>query len=394
MNITKLCKENCIGCGLCKSELQVNMAVTEKGYLVPEFCANEQTQEFLKQVCPVSGLRTENYDGAFVWGKSINAYASYATDSEMRKKASSGGVLTALAIYLLESKAVDGVIHVVVDEQNPTKTKCQISTNREQVIAGCGSRYSISSPWLTLSTCVEEGKKYAAIGKPCDISALRNLKKYGTKYDNIVYLLSFFCAGLPSQQANDNLLSQLGCDKEKCMTLTYRGNGWPGFATAVDCEGANYQMEYSKAWGGILGRDVHPYCRICIDGIGENADISCGDGWYLTADGTQPDFAEREGRNVVFTRTTEGELLYRKAVEAGVIHSEKWEDLGQLQIIQKYQYTRRTTMLAKMKAFRLLGKKTPLYSKTLLKEYGKQIEQKEKLRVFLGTVKRILQKKI
>lgn len=393
MNITNLCKENCIGCGLCRSELQTDMSVMQNGYLKPDLEATGEVENFLKNVCPVSGLRTENYDSSTVWGRCKNAYASYSTNPEIRKQASSGGVLTALAIYLLESKTVDAIIHVVVDEQNPTMTRCQVSTSKEQVVKGCGSRYSISSPWLSLSECVEENKKYAAIGKPCDISALRNLKNYDSKYNNIIYLFSFFCAGLPSKQANDNLLKQLGCDKEKCVSLTYRGNGWPGYATAYDTDGKCYQMEYSKAWGGILGREVHPYCRICIDGIGENADIACGDGWYVTTDG-QPDFTERDGRNVVFTRTDAGEELYQKAVAAGVIESALWEDIKQLEIIQKYQYTRRATMQAKIKAYRLFGKATPLYDKNLMKEYAKTIGTKEKLRMYLGTVKRILQKKI
>lgn len=393
MSIVKLCKENCIGCGLCQSELHVEMCENRNGYLIPNLHETEEVKLFLENVCPVSGLNTEDYDSSSVWGVSKSVYAAYSTDTEIRKKGSSGGVLTALAIYLLESEMVDAVIHVVADTTDPTKTKCQVSKTKEQIIQGCGSRYSISSPWLSLSEVVDQGKKYAAIGKPCDIVALRNLKKNSAKYDNILYLFSFFCAGLPSKHANDNLLQQLGCEKEKCMSLTYRGNGWPGYATAHDKDGKCFQMEYSKAWGSILGRDVHPYCRICIDGIGEKADIACGDGWYITDDG-QPDFRERDGRNVVFVRTDIGAELYQKAVVAGVIGSAEWGDLKKLEIIQKYQYSRRATMGAKIKGYRLFGKVTPLYDKKLMKEYAKTIGVKEKIRMYLGTVKRIVQKKI
>ncbi len=386
--------EYCIGCGLCKSELHTEMEKTEKGFLKPVFRKDEREKEFLENVCPLNGAKDIDKTRISVWDKKRGVYAGWATEQSIRKQASSGGVLTVLSIFLLESKLVDAVIHVVADEKNPTATKCQVSTTREQIIAGCGSRYSISSPWLSLSSCIEKDKKYAAIGKPCDITALRNLKRFDMRYENIIYLLSFFCAGLPSAQANEKLLEKLGCGKEKCVSLTYRGNGWPGYATAVDEEGKSHQMEYSMAWGGILGRDVHPYCRMCIDGIGASADISCGDGWYVSADGNEPDFSEREGRNVVFTRTEAGEELYQKAVAAGVIQSEDWEDIGQLRIIQKYQYTRRATMSAKLKAYRIFGRTVPKYDKKTLKEYAKGISTKEKLRVFLGTGKRILQKKI
>lgn len=392
--MTSIYSEYCIGCGLCKSELQLDMEKTEKGFLKPAFHAGEDESRFLKKVCPINGTQSIEEKQTDIWGKRNGIYGAWALDKNIRRQASSGGVLTALAVFMLESKLVDAIIHVVADEKNPTETKCQVSTTKEQVISGCGSRYSISSPWLTLSACAEKDKRYAAIGKPCDIAALRNLKNLDKRYDNIIYLLSFFCAGLPSAQANGRLLDELGCEREKCESLTYRGNGWPGYATAVDCEGKNYQMEYSKAWGGILGRDVHPYCRLCIDGIGEAADISCGDGWYITSDGKEPDFSEREGRNVVFTRTETGEELYQKAMAAGVIYSEAWEDMGQLRIIQKYQYTRRATMAAKLKAYKLFGRKVPPYNKKILGKYAKVIASKEKARVFLGTGKRILQKKI
>ncbi len=392
--MTSIYNEYCIGCGLCKSELQLDIEKTGKGFLEPEFKGEEVERRFLQNVCPINGTKSIDEKQTDIWGKRKSLYGAWASDESIRRQASSGGVLTALAIFMLERKLVDAVIHVVADEKNPTETKCQVSTTKEQIISGCGSRYSISSPWLTLSSCVEKDKKYAAIGKPCDIAALRNLKNFDARYENIIYLLSFFCAGLPSAQANDRLLNELGCDKEKCVSLTYRGNGWPGYATAIDSEGKNYQMEYSKAWGGILGRDVHPYCRLCIDGIGEAADISCGDGWYITTDGKEPDFSEREGRNVVFTRTEAGEELYQKAMAAGAIQSEEWEDIGQLRIIQKYQYTRRATMAAKLKAYKLFGRKVPKYNKQVLSKYAKGIAFKEKFRMFLGTGKRILQKKI
>ena len=387
-------KEYCIGCGLCKSELQADMKKTESGFLKPSFNGSKEEQEFLQAVCPINGSRDNDREQVSIWDKRKGVYAGWAADAAVRRQASSGGVLTAISIYMLESGLVDAVIHVVADADNPAATKCQVSTTKEQIIAGCGSRYSISCPWLSLSSCVEQGKKYAAIGKPCDIAALRNLKNLDSRYENIIYLLSFFCAGLPSAQANDKLLKELGCGMGNCVSLTYRGNGWPGYATAVDGEGKTHQMEYSKAWGGILGRDVHPYCRLCIDGIGVAADISCGDGWYMTEDGREPDFTEREGRNVVFTRTDAGEDLYQRAVAANVICSEIWEDMGQLRIIQKYQYTRRATMSAKVKAYKLFGRTVPKYDKKVLREYAKGISVKEKLRVFLGTGKRILQKKV
>jgi len=391
MNVTKVCKEYCVGCGLCHSELGVEMKPDEKGFLQPEFQDNIEIKRFLENVCPITDVSKE--EEYLVWGKCKGEYAAFAKDNVLRKKASSGGVISAIAVYLLESGAVDGIIHIRADENNPTKTVCQVSSTREAIVEGCGSRYAISSPWLALSEIIESNKKYVAVGKPCDIKALRRVKDAEGKYSNILYLLSFFCAGLPSKQANERLLQELGCSGEECKSLTYRGNGWPGYATAMDGNGKEYTMEYSKAWGGILGRDVHPYCRVCFDGIGEAADIACGDGWYISENQT-PDFSERDGRNIVLVRTDLGEEIYRAAVDAGAIISTEWENLSQLEIIQNYQFTRRTTMRERLIAYRIFGRRVPQYDKKKLTMLSKKGIMKEKVRVFLGTAKRILLKKI
>lgn len=392
MKTFDLCNEYCIGCGLCKSELHVNMEKNNKGFLHPLLTDDDKTQNFLEKVCPVCDTFSESNQMG-IWGPYIKVYKGYSSDNEIRDKASSGGFLTAVSLYLLESGAVDGIIQIVADAKNPIETVVQVSTTREQILACCGSRYGISSPWMKLSECVEAGKKYAAVGKPCDIRALRRLQSYCSDYNSIIYLLSFFCAGLPSKNANINLLTALGCEKTACKSLTYRGNGWPGYVTAVDNNGKEYKMEYGQAWGGILGRDIHPFCRICLDGIGECADIACGDGWYMTSEGN-PDFSEHPGRNVIFSRTEKGESLIQEAEKAGKVHVSTWEDMESLKKIQNYQYTRKATMNDKRKAYVIMQRIFPSYDPDKLREYSKMISMKKRLKIFLGTLKRILQKRI
>lgn len=390
MNNTDLCTEYCIGCGLCKSELETEFTQSDRGFIKP-ILKKDIDFSFLENVCPVMDKQARK-NGYPLWGEALKILSAYSADPDIRLKASSGGVLTALAIYLLESGEVDGIIQICADQDEPTRTVCTVSETREQVIACCGSRYSISSPWYNLSNQVKRDKKYAAIGKPCDISALKRLQnKYG-KYTNIKYLLSFFCAGMPSKSANEKLLSQLGCSNTKCISLAYRGNGWPGYATAVNDAGKKYTMEYSKAWGEILGRDVNAFCRLCMDGIGEAADIACGDGWYIK-DG-KPDFSEGEGRNLTFVRNEIGCKLIKDAEDSGYLVTEEWQDIEQLKTIQKYQYTRRTTMNARLSAYHMCNRKTPRYDKKTLREYAKSATMKEKVMIYLGTIKRIINRKI
>ena len=176
---------------------------------------------------------------------------------------------------------------------------------------------------------------------------------------------------------------------ERCMSLTYRGNGWPGYATAVNKDGTSKKIDYDSSWGKILGRDLMPACRFCLDGIGEAADISCGDAWYAGGNG-KPVFSEHEGRNIVFARTSEGLDILQGMMDEGNVTFEKVEDLeSYLSTIQKSQFFRRASMSSRIAALRIMRKPYPKYPKELMNSYNKGISLKEKLRVFLGTCKRI-----
>lgn len=392
MQNKKIAQNLCVGCGLCHSEKGVSFEKKETGFLTIKEPLTKEQEEFIEQVCPVIGKNSADTYKSDTWGERKSVYQGFATDDNVRKKASSGGMITALGMYLLDSGKVDSVIHIARDENTVYGTKTVMTGKSEEMLNTLGSRYSISSPWYDLKDLVESGKKYLAIGKPCDIAALRSAQTNLGLYPNIIYLISFFCAGMPSDRANRSLLRELGCTEESCQSLNYRGNGWPGFAVATDKDGNEYQMEYSRSWGGILGRDVHGFCRICNDGIGLSADISCGDGWYIKD--SQPDFSEHDGRNIVIARNDKGEKLLKEAQEAGFISYSPWDDISELKIIQNYQYTRRATMRSKLLAYRLCGKIAPKYPRKTVNELSKLIPLKKRLHIFLGTVKRAVQGRI
>lgn len=382
--------EYCTGCGLCKSIRNVEFYKDEKGYEYPKL--TEKEIEFCKEVCPAGGKALLETSGSQVWGNAEEVYLGWSEDDDVREKASSGGMLTTLCLYLLEKEIVDGIIQTKVDDHSAYGTKTVISRTREDILECKGSRYAISSPLKEIRQLLEEGEKYAFVGKPCDVSALAMyLKKDAEMKEQIPYLFSFFCAGVPSESANIKLLKELNCaDPKDCVSLQYRGNGWPGYAMAVKKDGTQTQMTYEDSWGKILGRDVRKSCRFCIDGIGEMADISCGDAWYLTED-KKPSFAEASGRNVVFARSEKGTRLLERAFEEGYVHLEDYRgQLDDLKFIQKYQYERKATMGAMLTALRIFRKAAPDYDKKKMREYGKGVSRKRRVKRFLGSCKRIM----
>ena len=391
-NCDKKIIEYCSACGLCQGKGYAKLDF-ENGFLTPKIETDDY--DFFAKVCPVSG---KAYKVQEEWGDHNGVYLGYSTDPDIRLKASSGGVITAIASYMLESKMVDGIIHTGKDAEKPWRTRTYCSITVKELADRCGSRYSQSMPLADIFDLTKEGERYAYIGKPCDVLALINYFKIDPEFKKrFVCTVSFFCAGAPSENAQLKLLKELDCRPEECVDLRYRGNGWPGYATAITDTGKSSQMSYNDSWGKILGRDIRKSCKFCMNGTGEPADISCGDAWYMNADGT-PDFSEGDGRNIVFTRSMVGADILRMASDAGYIELSDYSDrISEFDRVQRFQYERKATMLEKCMALRVLLRTPPSYdcrNLRMVARAARNVSLKRRGVIFLGTIKRVLNGKI
>ncbi len=384
----------CIGCGLCETLFQNNakMRISEDGFYRPYFKYAYET-DLLEKICPLC-FNSEDYSSN-IWGKRENVYLGYANTSSIREKSSSGGIITQALVYLLEHKIIDAVIHIGASNENPLENNIFISESEEQVVKNSGSRYSPSMPLQKIDILLKENKKYAFVGKPCDIRALRNYSKINPLInERIIYTFSFFCMGTPSYLGTENLLSKLGVDKGKVVEIRYRGNGWPGKATVKDNENHMFAMDYSKSWGVLTGKFIQPYCRWCADGLGEFADIACGDAWYLDEE-KKPIFKEEKGRNVIFARNCKGDHLLKQMYKEGEITLKDFEkEIGLLKYMNYSQYHRKTTMCAKILGLKVLKRDKPYYRIEDLRKWSKKTSVFKNLRAFIGTITRGLKGRI
>ena len=376
----------CTGCGLCKSAFGYEMAMNDKGFTTPKI----QNPDLLKELCPVNGRASSDAYTQNVWGPVLEFKLGWSLNPTIRKKASSGGLLTEIACWFLEKNLADGVLQTRVDENDPVSTRFVCSETSQEVIDSCGSRYAESFPLIKIDEYLKKDKKYVFVGKPCDVEILRSYIDLHDEYkDKIVCFLSFFCAGVPSRAANLELVQKMGCDYEKLKAFDYRGNGWPGYATAVDSDENIYTMDYESSWGKVLGRDKRKFCRLCMDGIGLFADIVCCDAWY-EKENSRPDFSEHEGRNAVMVRTQRGKQIMDEIIKENKIHLEEDEEYRKrLNKIQKYQYSRRTTYISQWLALKLTFHSTPHMNFKNVLRLAKLASTKTHINIFWGTLKRI-----
>lgn len=371
---------NCSGCGACALlDSGIELRRNAEGYLRPvraaaadgaatapaSIGADQDAVARFEAACPgvtVAAARPEGARRHPTMGPVVRAWKAWATDSETRHRGSSGGALSAIAAWMLETGQSARMVGATADQAEPRRTVSVTILSRDQAIAAAGSRYAPTAS-AAQPAAVQNGSLF--VGKPCEASAVRSLLSTRSAAETAQpggdpVILSFFCAGTPSQHATDELVSSLGIPAgEPLADLWYRGRGWPGRFTAVRRDGSEKDASYEESWGSTLGPSVQWRCKVCADGVGESADITAADFWQSDAQG-YPVFAEGAGRSALIARTERGYDIVLRAVEAGVI-SVTPMDVNDLAAVQPLQTTRRSTLAGRLLGARLAGNAVPRY---------------------------------
>lgn len=327
------------------------------------------------------------------WGPVFGVWEGYAADEEIRYSGSSGGAATALSLYALESKNVEGVLHTGASDDIPYINKTVISKERKMLLKQSGSRYSPSSPCEGLEKLEEMKGKSVFVGKPCDVAAVNKIKKRKKSLDNkLDFTIAFFCAGVPSLEGNLNFLKQKGIDDiGKLSKLRYRGNGWPGnwVATYQNSDNRNAKKEttYAKSWG-YLQKYRQWRCYICPDHTGEFADIAVGDPWYRKVEEGE------SGKSLIIARTKKGLEIIQAAEKDGYIILES-KNSELLPLSQPNLLNARGALWGRLNTLKLFGAAIPKYTGfNMLPFWIKNLTLSEKIKSVSGTAKRIFTKKL
>jgi coenzyme F420 hydrogenase subunit beta len=356
----------CTGCGACAavSDGAITLKVSPAGFLRPHQRASVpgEINRLIDDICPGVRLARTTREGRDhrLWGPLIGVRTGASTDARLRHHASSGGALSALLVYLLDTRSVDRVVQVAASAASPIENATWESVCADDVYQAAGSRYAPSAPLAALDRQLASPGRLALVGKPCDIAAARALARHDPRIaEKVPVMLSFFCAGVPSLAGTRAILDQLGLDRTELAGFRYRGDGWPGLCTATLRDGRAASMSYAQSWGDILSKHVQFRCKICPDGSGSFADVVCGDAWHCDERG-YPLFEEQEGRSLIISRTARGEALVRDAVAAGYLTAEAIGDEA-IETMQPSQANRKRLVLSRLLAMALLGRRVPQF---------------------------------
>ncbi len=389
----------CAGCGACAGLFpsSISMQVESPGYLRPVQHArlSPADDSLIASVCPGLGqeVKPEGRQDPVLWGPYVSMQTGWATDPALRYAGASGGGLSALLAGLLAQGHVDAIAQTQAAPDLAIGNTSVISTDLAAITQAAGSRYAPSAPLAKLHSLQADGRRFAFVGKPCDAAALRALIKAEPDFNRVFpVILSFFCAGVPSHAGGRAVLKALGAAESETESFRYRGNGWPGQATATLRDGSSRSMSYHDSWGKILSKHVQHRCKICADGTGVAADIVCADAWESDAKG-YPVFAEAEGISLIVARTPKGAELLAQAEAAGHVNTAAF-DPDSLADIQPGQRERRRALLARLWALKLVGRPVPRYKGLQIWAAARQNPLGRNAKNFLGMLRRALRGKI
>lgn len=315
MNISqKVLKGSCVSCGMCSSICPRNAITMEykrtNGFFSPIISVDKCIDCGLcLKCCP-----TECMDSKSVMGACLNIYLAHAVDEEIRKKATSGGVINTLVQFILSKNIVEAVLLVGHDANSPIEASAYIVTKDTVSLLAeqpreYTSRYVVVPVMERYKELTGKYKRIAVVGTPCQINSLQRVKKAGMKILSIGVTCSSGTSYLATQEYKHLM-------KASDSVMYYRGNGWPGYNSLYMGEEAIEKYHTGSLFERMFSSQIfkNPGCRRCSDHFAENADISFCDFWNAEEMSN-----EKIGNSCVIVRSKCGKQIFDDMISEGVV---------------------------------------------------------------------------
>jgi coenzyme F420 hydrogenase subunit beta len=339
-NIPVIDKNSCVLCGLCYD------VCPGKGIEL-----NKLSEElFAKE----SSIKKNTYAGHF-----LHAYVGHSNDENIRLHCATGGMVTQFLIWLLERGVIDGAVVVRFKKGNPLEPEPIIATTKEELWESRSSKYIVLSH-DSVAKEVANGnyRNLVVVGLPCQIQGWRQLAKRNRRVrDAIKGFFSIYCSINKTKLTIPYYLQHYKIDAEKIGRFAFRDDGCMGFMKFEDLDGKVIRkIPYGDYWFGTHAFFTNPRCLMCVDQLGELADISFGDIHI------KPYSDDTIGTNSIITRNSywDGLLSDCRANNTITLDEIPIETLVSSQVYVK-RYKKGAGGNAYMRIKKTLGKEIPTY---------------------------------
>ncbi|MBM4322810.1 MAG: hypothetical protein FJ115_04540 [Deltaproteobacteria bacterium] len=300
-------KDLCIACGACLS-LCPYLRSWQGRVVKLHDCSLEEGRCFA--YCPRAELEFaqieheeigKKYEKIEV-GPVRKVWMARAKDPVWRKRAQSGGVVSALIDFALRKKVIDAAI--LTQRETDFLPGGRIVRNRQDILTCAGSSY-VSGPTLEAfhKGPWQEGEKIGVVGLPCQAFALTRMKSSSlekrTPVDKVGLVIGLFCTwALEYERFIAFLKVRVGKSDIYKLEITPP----PERLLKVYTNGQLYAIPVDE-----IRPFIREGCHVCSDMTAEFSDISAG-----TVEGI-------DGWNTMIVRSDRGEALFKEAEKEGVI---------------------------------------------------------------------------
>ncbi len=227
-----------------------------------------------------------------------------AKDPIWRKKAQTGGVVSALMDFALREKVIQAA--VLTPRDGDLLPQGKIIKGRKEILSCAGSSY-VSGPTLeALNKGPWKGEeRIGIVGVPCQVLSLARMKastlEKRTPIDRVDLVIGLFCTwAFDYKPFMAFLRERTGGSAIKKLDITPP----PERILEVTGDGPLHRIPVDE-----IRPFIRPSCRVCLDMTAELSDISVG-----TVEG-------KKSWNTVIVRTEMGEKLLIEGKKAGVIET-------------------------------------------------------------------------
>ncbi len=233
-----------------------------------------------------------------------------ASDDMVHRMGQDGGLVSALLIWALDNDYIDGALTSYLEGGDATTWKAipGVATNRDEVLAGAGSRYTYSANTLAIDEARERGlSRLALVGMSCQSSVPPVMwsRKIGKISKPIVFNIGLLC----SKTFDDAIFEELFEAKYRIPKAEITKMNIKGVFQIWTRDGGYHEINLKEchAW-------TREGCTHCPDFAAEHADISTGgigkdNDWTLTIVRTEL------GREIMSRMIADGSIIARPGDE-------------------------------------------------------------------------------
>jgi coenzyme F420 hydrogenase subunit beta len=233
-----------------------------------------------------------------------------ASDDMVHEMGQDGGLVSAILIWAMREGYIDGALTSYLEGGDATTWKAVpgVATNRDEVLAAAGSRYTYSANTLAIDEALERGlKQLALVGMSCQSSVPPVMwsRKIGKIGKPIVFNIGLLC----SKTFDDAIFEELFEAKYRLPKAEIVKMNIKGVFQIWMRDGSYHEVNLKEchAW-------TREGCTHCPDFAAEHADISTGgigkdNDWTLTIVRTDL------GREIITRMIADGSIVARPGDE-------------------------------------------------------------------------------